>query len=507
MEYVLTAKEAKFIDDFTINEIGIPGEILMERAALAVADIIARTYKVKDNSATKVLVVCGNGNNGGDGICIGRILDERGYRVTFSLVGNEDKATKLYRLHKEIIQKSGMNIVNNIKECEYDIVVDALFGIGLSRDIQGRYIDFVSQINKMKDEHKATIYSVDIPSGINSDNGSVMGVAVNADYTVTFGCKKRGLIFYPGADYAGTVFVRNVGFSKLAMNKFSNVAFTIGNDDVDDMLPKRLNDSNKGTYKKVLVIAGSRNMAGAAIMAGKAAMRVGAGLVKICTCESNRVIVQTALMEALLCTYEDDWVEDSKKIEKTMEMLRKELDLADTVLIGPGIGTGKGSHDIVKFVLENAKSKVVVDADGLNIISMSNDISFGNNTVITPHLKEMSRLIDIPVAQIKHNIVEVAREYAHKNNITIILKDSKTVVSDGEKVYINSSGNNGMSKGGSGDVLAGIISGLIGCLDDDFSCACVAVYLHGHAADVALEHNNCYSLTPGDIIDNLKNIM
>lgn len=497
MEYILTEEQARFIDNYTINKIGIPEVVLMERAALSVADAICHREDGK-----KILVVCGTGNNGADGICVGRILYERGYDVTLALAGNIDKATKSYMLHRQIAVKSDMTIVNNVVLSEYDIVVDALFGIGLSRNVEGKYKEIIECINKIKRSFGARVYSVDIPSGIHATTGSVMGCAVKADVTVTFGMKKMGVMLYPGHDYAGQIITADIGFSKKAIEEVKDMAYTYTKEDLPDILPERIDDSNKGTYKRVLIIAGSRNMAGACILAAKAAIRSGSGLVKVLTDEANRIIIQSTVPEALLCTYSEHASDD-----ELCNIIMKELMWAQVVVLGPGIGTSDMAKKLVNYTFENVKSPFIVDADAINIISEYEHMIYPDNTIITPHLKEMSRLIKAGVTDIKKDIVGVAKKVAAKNNIIVVLKDSKTVVSDGKKVYINSSGNNGMSKGGSGDVLSGIIAGFVAGSKDVSDGVTAAVFTHGYAADTALKDSNFYALTPTDIIDNLKNIL
>lgn len=289
MKKLVTALQAKKIDKHTIENIGIPGVVLMERAAVATVHHIEKIASHKDN----ILCVCGVGNNGGDGIAIARILHQRGYQVAYTMIGNLEKATKDNEKQREIAKGLGVKEVNNNCYSEYTIIIDAIFGVGLTRDIEGNYKKCVEDIN----ESPAKVIAVDIPSGIHSDIGSVMGCAVKADMTVTFGYEKIGTVLYPGTEYSGKVFIEEIGFDKQMEQEFQHIVYEW--QDVKNRLPKRNEYSNKGTYGKVLVIAGSKNMAGACILSATAAYRAGAGLVKILTPEENRVIIQNALPEEI----------------------------------------------------------------------------------------------------------------------------------------------------------------------------------------------------------------
>ena len=493
MKYIATAESMKKIDEYTIKKTGIPDAVLMERAALSVVSEIQK----RTNGNEKILVVCGTGNNGADGMCCGRILQERGYSVEIVILGNHDKFTALAKLHRNILGNLGIEIINNVEVKEYDIIVDSIFGIGLSKEVTGIFADNISKINNIKNKYGAKVYAVDIPSGISSNTGKTLGIAVEADYTVTFGLLKNGIVFEPGRYYAGKIIVADIGFTREAYLDNEDICFTYDIEDLPDILPKRKKDSNKGSYGKVLVVAGSKNMAGAAILSAKAAIRSGAGLVKVLTCECNRNIIQTSVPEALISTYEEN---------DDLEMLVKsEILWADVVIVGPGLSMSEKARKIVGIICDNITTTLILDADALNIIADENKV-IPVGAIITPHLKEMSRLINKPVSDIKENKIEVAREYARTNNIVVILKDSKTVASNGEKVYINSSGNNGMATGGSGDVLTGIIGAYLAQTDSIFDFCCAGVFVHGRAADIFVEKYNPYALTPTDIIENLKNI-
>lgn len=504
MKYAVTGQEMKQIDSCTIHSIGIPSLVLMEKAALAAAKQVMKKAVKKD----RIIAVCGTGNNGGDGIAAARILYEKGFRSEILFTGGEEKASEQTKLQLEIAKKSGIPILNHTALGEYTIIIDAVFGIGLSRNIEGKTKELVEEINKCK----ARIYAIDIPSGINAENGKVLGSAVKASETITFGCLKRGMIFYPGCEYAGKVTVADIGFPKKAVGTVSPETFYYTKKDLK-FLPVRKKEGNKGTFGRVLVIAGSENMSGACYLSAKAAYRTGAGLVKILTVEQNREALQSMLPEAIFSFYNPDKIKE----EETVNKILASLTWADTVAAGPGLGMSEASGFLIDLVLNHAKVPVVLDADGINLIAKGT--AFVRETkefrkpvcmehvILTPHVKEMSRLTGADVAVIKKDLIKIAKETIKNTGITLVLKDARTVTVSEEKACINTSGNNGMATGGSGDVLTGIIAALRAQGLSDFEAASMGAYVHGLAADEAAKQKGEYALMAGDIVEALAGIL
>ena len=341
------------------------------------------------------------------------------------------------------------------------------------------------------------VVAVDIASGINADNGQIMGVAVKADYTVTFGYKKTGIMFYPGATYSGSVEVVNAGFvpQNVLHNKVDGFGstFTYSDDDIDRLVV-RTSDSNKGTYGRTLIIAGSKNMGGAAVLSASAAYRSGTGLVKVLTHEVNKTPVLVRMPECLIATYQDNMPLAAE--------LQKDFAWAKSIAVGPGLSMNGVAAEITKCVLEINDKVRILDADALNIIAAEN-IDFKGNTdgniIVTPHLMEMSRLTGESVADIKKDLVQCAKKFAKEHQCICVLKDARTVVTDGMDVYINSTGNDGMSTGGSGDVLTGLMAGFTAMGIDAFEAACLAVYVHGKAGDIAALKRGKAGMTASDI--------
>lgn len=500
MKYIVDAESMSEIDRYTMEEVGIPSMVLMEKAAMKVVEFMSSRIRRQD----KIIAVCGTGNNGGDGVAAVRLLNQLGYHADILLVGDEARASEQMKSQLKIVRNLGMSVYNSAKVSEYTVIIDSLFGVGLKRSVEGIYEEIIREVN----QSDAAIFSIDLPSGINGKDGKILNIAIRAHYTVTFGYYKLGLLLYPGCDYAGEVEVADIGFPTQALEHMPKQAFYYEDADLE-RLPVRKGRSNKGTFGRVLVIAGSENVSGAAFLSAKAAYRTGAGLVKIMTPESNRIILQTMLPEALLATYQPEQFD--------FDEFQKELDWATTIVIGPGIGVSKCSREIVAYALQNVKFSLILDADAINLladdekyvikdkINQSTVLHLPSNVILTPHLKEMSRLINLPVKHIVDNIVDISEQY--QSEYVLVLKDARTIVRDDTHLYVNISGNHGMATGGSGDVLTGVIAGLVAQGMTNFEAAALGVYIHGLAGDYAAQDKNCYSLIAGDIVDALSYVL
>ena len=393
---------------------------------------------------------------------------------------------------------------------EWDIIVDALFGIGLSRNITGSFQKAIEYINSCKEEKKSDllIAAVDIPSGINADNGQIMGSAVKADITVTFNQVKLGEILYPGCEYVGCLYVEDVGITDESFLGKEPAAFYF-DEEIKRLLPERKKDSNKGTNGKVLIIAGSKNVSGACVLAASACLRSGAGMVKVLTATENAEIVKSLLPEALIDVYED--------FEPVADKLIKDMEWADAVVIGPGIGIDMKGDELLGIVLGSCKKHLVMDADALNLVSMNREYRkllaeyavAGRKLILTPHLAEFARLYGKSVTDCKANILTYPKELAKELRCTVVCKDARTVVSDSneKKIYINVSGNDGMATAGSGDVLSGIIGALVCLENSSFEAACLGTYIHGACGDNAAAKHGKYAMVASDIAAELEDIL
>ncbi len=507
MKYALDGLQAREIDRITIEEIGIPGMVLMEKAALGIAYAAQSMFHPTD----RIVCVCGFGNNGGDGIAAARILFTRGLDVSIYLVGDRKNSTKDTKLQLKIAKNMGIRIVKKIDYADFDGIIDAIFGVGLSKPVTG---DLYKEIEKINASGKRVL-AVDIPSGVSASDGKVLGIAVRAEETLTIGHIKIGCILYPGADYAGKVVLWDIGTS-LSLLKEPPTCFYY-DEQPELLLPLRKADSNKGTYGKVLVIAGSKNMSGAAFFAASAAYRIGAGLVRVLTTDDNREVLQRQLPEAVLTTYTLN--ENGGIAEECSDDIRDAItEWPDVILIGPGIGQGTAAATLVNFVLSESRCPLVIDADGINIIAKmisektkdcdtpENRIRvlaqmLPANTVLTPHKKELSRLSGVSMAELAAGMISASSEFTKDNELVMVKKDVRTIVSFGTSNYINVTGNNGMATGGSGDVLGGIIAGLIAQGEKERSAAMTGCYIHGIAGNIAATKMGTRSMIASDILD------
>ncbi|MDO4804147.1 MAG: NAD(P)H-hydrate dehydratase [Lachnospiraceae bacterium] len=508
MRHILTASQMQARDLYMINEIGVPSSVLMERAALAIADEAA-SYLERAGKCGRVLCVCGSGNNGGDGAACARILFLRGIDADLYIAGDENHFSDGMQLELAICRKLGIKEVTKNTFAEYDVIVDALFGIGLSRDIEGDYARVIGRINAAG----AFVIAADISSGIHADTGKIMGCAVQADVTVTMQFMKPGMLLYPGADYSGRVLVADIGIAdmwnddpwqprKNLPSEDGPQIYSMEDTDIPASIPKRIASGNKGTFGKILVIAGSKNMSGAAYFSALSAMRMGAGMVRIVTAKANREIIQRELPEALLSTYSDA-IEAEDVIDKC-------LDWADVICMGPGLGTDETAESIVKHVLGIAVLPLVLDADGINCLYGKTQMlkDYRGMLFITPHMGEMGRLVGKTIAELKVEPVKAAAVLAASCDIVCVLKDARTCTAlPNGKVFINRSGNDGMATAGSGDVLSGILSGLLAQNCDVLSAAPLAVHIHGRAGDAAADEGGTRNVIASDIIAHLKDVV
>lgn len=503
MRYIVSDDMMKALERYTIDYIQVPSLVLMEKAALAVRDAVMSLAKTDD----KILVVCGTGNNGADGLAVVRLLREKGFVCDYAIVGNVTKATKEWQLQHGILERLyGMESVTMEKFGEYNVLVDAIFGIGLSRNVEGEYARYIEAINNARGLNAARVVAVDIPSGINATTAGVMNVAVCADITVTFGFEKIGLRMFPGAEYAGSVIVADIGIGVIEASGIVPGIYTHTLEDYK-LLPERKRHSNKGSYGKVLIIAGAKNMAGAAIFSALTAYRMGAGLVYVLTEKANRKIIQSKLPEAVLIDTEGEPIED------IVLMHAKSM---DSIVCGPGLGISEVAERIVRTVLKIKDRPVILDADALNIIAKEQLASeLSDNMVLTPHLGEMARLTGLSIAEIQKDMIKIAAGFAKHTQVTLVLKDAVTVIADKNGVfYLNSSGNSGMSTAGSGDVLTGVIGALMAmynrCSSDKNYYrlgASLGVYIHGLAGDYARKKLGERPLLSRDICKAVEKIM
>ncbi len=518
MKMILNAEQMQQCDANTMESgYGVPSAVLMERAALSVVDEITSAYP---DPSTRVLLACGTGNNGGDGLAAARLLYLKDYKVTVLFPGDEKKCSTEASRQLETDRRYGIEIIREFPKDDmagqdpgsdtvgqdpesdkagqhpgsrYDVIVDAIFGIGLSREIGGSYREIIDRLNT----ESGLKVAVDIPSGVNADTGKVMGTAFNADLTVTFGFAKIGQLLYPGAGICGKLVVKDIGIDERSLFDIKP-AFKMAEPKDMSLLPERTDDSNKGTYGRVLIFAGSYNMAGAAALSARAAYRTGAGLVCVVTDSANREIIQTLVPEAILATY------DAKT--DMASFVHEQIGWADSAVLGPGIGRSRQAEEMVRAVLAEALCTCVVDADAINILSDHPDwlSSRTDRRILTPHPGEMARLMHMnSAAEVKEDLTKAISDCRRTFGCVTVLKDVRTLVAYEDEMWINTTGNNGMATAGSGDVLSGIIGALAAQKTQPLMSAVLGVMIHGMAGDAAAERIGKASLMASDIIDGL----
>ncbi len=489
---VCYAQQMREADSIAIKKFNIPGIVLMENAALSCVS------EIKNFNSFTILV--GKGNNGGDGLCIARHLLNMGKNVNIYLIfGDEFKGDAL--INYKILKSVGADFktLENFNELKTDIllsdcVVDAIFGIGISGEIKSPVKEIIEAVNNFG----KYVFSVDVPSGINSDNGEIFSVAVKADKTVTFAAYKTGLLLFPAADFAGEVICADISIPDAVLEDIKMQ--TVDDMFVKSIMPKRFKNSHKGSYGKVFAIGGSVGMDGAVVLAAKAAFKVGAGIVTACVPENINSDVTTACVQAM--TFPVDFSKNSDKIlDKISEF--------DAVLFGNGIGRDVHVTDLLKKVLKTSKVPVIIDADGLYALSKDPEMlkRCVCDVILTPHSQEMARLIGKSADYVEKNRLLVSKDFAQKYGVTLVLKGNHSIITapDGNQ-YINMTGNSGMATAGSGDVLAGMAAGFA-CVCEATEAAVLSVYLHGAAGDFAAENLTEYALTAPDILDAVPHIL
>lgn len=492
MRYLPNGAQMKAADTYTIRELGVPSLVLMERAALKVVE----TIHEKGIDTSRTLVVCGSGNNGGDGFAVARLLTEEGMCAEVLFAGNEESLSEECALQKSVAERMGIPVFTEIPEKEYTVIIDAVFGVGLSRDITGRYSGVIRWMNSRNSRKVA----VDIPSGVCAETGRILGTAFRAELTVAMACVKAGCELFPGKNCAGETVAVPIGINPDFFREDTRVCFTYDKTDIPGLLPVRRADSHKGSYGKVLMITGSSGMAGACYLSARSAYAAGAGLVQIYTAEDNRGIIQQLLPEAIVSCYRD----------YDREQLAGLLEWADVVCIGCGLGRSEVSEKILLHTLEETDIPCIVDADGLNILSghMEALRQTRASVIVTPHMKEMSRLTGKSVSETAEKRVREAEAFSREYGCVCVLKDSRTVVAqEGHHTFLNLAGNNAMAKAGSGDVLAGVITGLAAQGMAAFDSAALGVFLHACGGDEARREKGVYSVLARDLVAGIEKVL
>lgn len=513
---VLTGTQMAEIDRKAIDDHKIDGLILMENAGLKVfeeiMDLIANWHEEQEECFKNVVVVCGKGNNGGDGFVIARhLIQNKIPTMVFAVAESFDYSGDALKNYLALENFGDINIIteDTLEDfedlvLESSLIVDALLGTGLKGNVEGIYSKVIEVINATE----GVIVAVDIPSGVEADTGRIASTAVEADLTVTFAVPKLGHLLYPGADHASNLQVVDIGIPEFLIENSDSKIHITEEDYVFNLLPWRPEDTHKGTYGKVLTIAGSRTMTGAGLLSSLSVLKIGAGLSTLASPES--------LIPYYVGHYpEITYLPLKETAQKTLSAqafddIKESLPSYQAVILGPGMGLNDDTIEFTKLIIEELNRleiPVVVDADALNCMAKLPGIKLTSEAVITPHPRELSRLLDVELEDLLDDKIKYLNMAAEKYDCNVVLKGSNTLIGCSDLIFINTTGNPGLAKGGTGDVLSGIIGGLIAQGLPVFNAAILGVYIHGLSADIALEDTTEYSLLATDVIDYIPDAL
>jgi NAD(P)H-hydrate epimerase len=499
-----TAAEMRELDRLAIKDYGIPGMVLMENAGRGVVSELEKKWgPVKGR---RYLIFCGKGNNGGDGLVIARYLHNMGAKVSVRLFSDDMKGDAGTNLKAALkmgvdIKPVSKNLKGETSGAKHaDAVIDAIFGTGLTDEVLKPYKTVMDMVNASAKR----VVAVDIPSGVNSDSGRIMGASIRADLTVTFGLPKRGLYLYPGAQMTGEISVVDISIPAEAVYSAPIRANLITGHSLRGVIPPRKLDSNKGTFGHLFILAGSVGKTGAAVMAAQAASRSGAGLITVGVPESLNDVFEEKLTEEMTVPLPESGNRtlSLKALEKILEHLNGKTALA----IGPGISTDPDTIKLISALLPKVKIPTLIDADGLNILSIDDEPlrKMKAPVMLTPHPGEMGRLLGVLAREVQADRPAAAIELAGEYNATVVLKGARTLVaSPSGEFHINTTGNPGMATGGTGDVLTGVIGSLMAQGIPMVDAAKAGVYVHGLAGDLAACVKGQAGMVAGDITDFL----
>jgi len=515
---VLTAAQMVEIDRQAIEELELPGRVLMENAGRSVAEAIAARVPELTPTHSRgkrpvVVVVAGKGNNGGDALVAARHLQNRGAEVRAFILAERGRLPPAPAANAAVLEGVGSPVeylpdgadLERLSAAlsEAEIVIDGLLGIGIKGAVRGYYGEAIELINRAG----KMVVAVDLPSGLEADSGRVEGPCVKADLTVTMALPKLGLLLYPGRAYVGELAIAEVGYPRVILDSYSSKMELIDRELVARLLPPRRPDSHKGTYGKVFVVAGSRGYTGAAALAAESALRAGAGLVTLGIPASLNPILEEKLTEVITHPLPDS---DGSLAYEALEEVESFLKTQDALALGPGLSRSPETARLVQELVRRLSLPTVIDADGIN--NLSDDPAILKRAqaplILTPHPGELSRLIEKSIKEIERDRVGTAREVAAEFEVILVLKGVPTVIAlPSGFTYINSTGNSGLASGGSGDVLTGLIGGFLGQGLKPEEAAVCGVYLHGLIADRLREEKGERGMIAGDLVEKMPEVL
>ncbi len=500
---VLNSSQMREADRRTIDDIGIPSLVLMENAGRQAVAAMEAVYA--DLGERQVAVLCGRGNNGGDGFVVARTLAQRGVDVSVFLIGRVADVKGEARTNLEILGRLGITVVeiadgqawelhfSEFSDCT--LVVDAVFGTGLNAPVTGLIESVIADVNSSG----IPVVAIDLPSGLSADSHEPIGPAIDASLTVTLGAPKLPLVLPPAEDKAGDIVIADIGIPGDVIDALDGPRIELlTRAAMRELIPPRAADSHKGDYGRVLIVAGSMGKTGAAHLAARGALRSGAGLVTVATPASCLPIVAALGPEYMTEALRESAAGvDPSEVDRVLEMAR------DVIAIGPGLGQAPGTQEFIRQLVDRATAPIVVDADGLNAFANDPDRLSGRegrDVIITPHPGEMARLVGMSTDEVQASRLEIARNFAVAHHVYVVLKGHRTLVATpDEQVFINPTGNPGMATGGTGDVLTGMIAAWLAQLLDAEAACTLAVYLHGMAGDLAEADEGDVAMTSADL--------
>ena len=505
---LVTANEMQAMDRQAIEDFGIPGMVLMENAGRGATRFLLQQFPDIENK--KVAVIAGRGNNGGDGFVIARYLKQKGIRVQVYLLAVRDRVQGDALANLKLLKALEVPVVEIPDEASFskiksemhglDLWIDAILGTGLKSDVKGYFktiIDYINKLNK-------PVFAVDVPSGLNSDTGQPCGTCICAAATATFAFAKTGHMVYPGADYIGNLKIVDIGIPPHIAAAVGPRHFLSTAQLIRSHLIPRPADAHKGSTGHLLVIAGSIGKTGAAAMTSMSALRTGAGLVTLGVAESLNAALEGRMLEAMTAPLPESG--SGVLGESAFNAIQQELPGKRCLALGPGLGQAAETKKLICKIIRQSEIPVVVDADGLNNLAgeLKHFKKASAPIILTPHPGEMARLLDTRVSKVQQNRIKCAREFSVQYNVHVVLKGARTIIAhpDG-RVFINPTGNAGMASAGMGDVLTGVIAGLIvQGLTPEAACH-AGVYLHGAAADSLVEDMGPYGFLAGDVMKTI----
>ncbi|NLC77741.1 MAG: NAD(P)H-hydrate dehydratase [Clostridia bacterium] len=507
---IVNNQEMAMLDRETINEIGLPGMVLMEHAALRVVELLGRLYGPL--AKKRALIFAGKGNNGGDGLAIARLLLNAEASVNVFLLCNPEELKGDALKNFQILQQWGAKIHYLAAEKDLqrvdialmcaDFIVDAIYGTGFKGSVTGIGAELIKIIN----DSGVPVIAVDLPSGLDASTGKVAGPCIQASATVTLGLPKLGLLLEPGSKYVGELWLGEISLAPQAIKKAGLKTNLITAAEVAAKLPQRPRAAHKGTFGHVIAVGGSEGMTGAIHLAASGALRSGAGLVTAAVPKSLHSIMEMKTVEIMTKPLPE--TEAVTVGQEALDAILGLLAAGNVLLLGPGMSRHVSTSALLANLLPKVNKPLILDADALNMISADDPAKVFAGikapVIITPHPGEMGRLLGISAREVQQNRVETARQAAAEWKVVVVLKGAKTLVAhpDGT-LYINPTGNPGMATGGSGDVLAGIIASLVAQGLDAFDAALVGVYVHGLAGDLAGQRRGRLGMTAGDLVEEL----